>query len=247
MGNGSTASTPCPLLSKGRECPFGKNCAYSHSIPGAPAAKAKANAKQRGVSAESNRSSKKSKKSKKNKGAMPAAPAVRISRTPAPCLASSKAEQVCTVRASSNAVTVRPAAASRKSVDFSPETEFPTRGVYEGKGLQYLCDTGCPVDLISQGSLQQVPDAILERSQCPERLQTANGLVSAETQATLPIHKFGDFIQPYVLESTPDVISIGARCVDQGYAFHWPAKSVYPYFVTPAGEKVFMVSIDNVP
>ena len=78
-------------------------------------------------------------------------------------------------------------------------------------------------------------------------MQTANGLVSAETQVTLPIHKFGDFIQPYVLESTPDVISIGARCVDQGYAFHWPARSVYPYFVTPAKEKVFMVSIDNVP
>ena len=40
-----------------------------------------------------------------------------------------------------------------------------------------------------------------------------------------------------MMEQTPAVLSIGRRCMQQGYSFHWPA-SKSPYFVKPGGEKI---------
>ena len=37
-------------------------------------------------------------------------------------------------------------------------------------------------------------------------------------------------ITPYVLEGTPDVLTIGGRCVNERYRFEWPPFSKTPYF-----------------
>ncbi len=57
-------------------------------------------------------------------------------------------------------------------------------------------------------------------------------------------------MNPYVLENTPDVISIGKRCVQLGYGFHWEPWSLKPYLVLPkakGGGKLTLVSIGDVP
>ena len=37
---------------------------------------------------------------------------------------------------------------------------------------------------------------------------------------------------PYILEETPAVLSVGVRCMEQGYSFVWPADG-RPYFIRP--------------
>lgn len=40
------------------------------------------------------------------------------------------------------------------------------------------------------------------------------------------------------MKDSLDVLSVGRRCVDMGYEFHWPTGSTRPYFVTPDGSHV---------
>ena len=37
---------------------------------------------------------------------------------------------------------------------------------------------------------------------------------------------------PYIFDETPAVLSVGVRCMEQGYSFVWPADSK-PYFIRP--------------
>ena len=50
-------------------------------------------------------------------------------------------------------------------------------------------------------------------------------------------------IRPYVLETTPNVLSIGRRCMELGYEFHWKKYSL-PTFTLPCGKKITLC-VDN--
>ena len=76
---------------------------------------------------------------------------------------------------------------------------------------------------------------------------TANGEVSADYVVRYEVPQLGGDIWPFLLEFTPDVISIGRRCVRDGWAFHWPAYSYHPYLVSPTGEVIRCVVIHDVP
>ena len=52
---------------------------------------------------------------------------------------------------------------------------------------------------------------------------------------------------PYVLKSSPNVLSLGRRCVVDGYTFVWPPHSMRPYFIKPNGEKIYLRVEDYCP
>ncbi len=52
---------------------------------------------------------------------------------------------------------------------------------------------------------------------------------------------------PYVLESTLDVLSTGRRCVAEGYAFQWTQRSLHPIATTLDDRIVRLVSRDLCP
>ena len=56
-------------------------------------------------------------------------------------------------------------------------------------------------------------------------------------------------IEPYVLPTTPDVISIGKRCVELGWSFWWPPYSKRPVLTPPRGKgKPLYLSVSgNIP
>ena len=58
---------------------------------------------------------------------------------------------------------------------------------------------------------------------------------------------FGDGADPYVLDSTPDVLNIGHRCHAIGYSFYWPAYSDKPTITTPDGKTVSLVTENVCP
>ena len=83
---------------------------------------------------------------------------------------------------------------------------------------RWMVDSGCGNDLIDKHSAKSLPKI---QSPCPMVFHTANGSVSARTECPIYVKGIGRTISPYVLESTPDVLSLGRRCVDEGFTFHW--------------------------
>ena len=109
----------------------------------------------------------------------------------------------------------------------------------------WLADTGCGCDLVSQKHAARISDQI-KASKPPLTFSTANGATDATEDICLKLDELGEDIEPYVLPSTPAVLPIGRRCLDQGYDFRWPAGKM-PYFISPAGKIIELVVVDYVP
>ena len=114
-------------------------------------------------------------------------------------------------------------------------------------GHQWIMDTGCGSDLISRA---KVEDHKLRRSKAktPVQFQTANGNTKGMEVVTMNIVEFDESVEPYVLPNTPSVLSIGRRCMHEGYHFIWLSKK-HPYMITPSGKLVALTvedPIDNV-
>ena len=109
----------------------------------------------------------------------------------------------------------------------------------------WLVDSGCGHDLISRG---EVESSGLDCEDCQDhvRFSTANGSATARQVAPLFIDELGCNVSPYVLPSTPAVVSMGKRCMYEGYSFVWmDGKS--PYFITPDKRRMRLRVIDDIP
>ena len=109
--------------------------------------------------------------------------------------------------------------------------------------IAWIADTGSAHDLVSRHMLHS--DEVSQSSK-PVSLLTANGVFQANDQARVNVPMLGTDINPYVLEDSPAVVSVGQRCIDAGWSFHWPAYS-RPYFKKPDGTKVKLEVEDYVP
>eukprot|EP00972_Heterocapsa_arctica_P003360 500306-Heterocapsa_arctica.AAC.1 len=66
---------------------------------------------------------------------------------------------------------------------------------------------------------------------------TANGQVSSDRVATYWSEPMSEYVTAYRLDESVSVISIGKRCVTEGYAFHW-LPGAAPFFVKPDGTHI---------
>ena len=80
--------------------------------------------------------------------------------------------------------------------------------------------------------------ACIEAAAVEQNFDTANGELKADRTVRLQIEGLYDDCDLYVLADTPDVISIGRRCVQLGYGFHWEPSSKKPYFTRPVAKEV---------
>jgi hypothetical protein len=109
----------------------------------------------------------------------------------------------------------------------------------------WLIDTGCGHDLASRGEvssltrwIKSVPNGMV--------FHTANGPTQSNDVVDIPIDELRETVSPWILESTPSVLSVGSRCMSGGYAFHW-LPCMAPYFVTPSGNIVTCVVVGDIP
>eukprot|EP00974_Lingulodinium_polyedra_P011630 1122595-Lingulodinium_polyedra.AAC.1 len=61
---------------------------------------------------------------------------------------------------------------------------------------------------------------------------TANGVAHVDEGFKVNVDVFASTAKPYILNNTPNVLSASMRCVQQGFAFIWPARE-NPYFILP--------------
>ena len=62
----------------------------------------------------------------------------------------------------------------------------------------------------------------------------------------LDFDTFNDPARAHVLEDTPSVLSLGKRCMEQGYTFVWPSGRE-PYMINSEGDKIKMEVHDLIP
>ena len=80
----------------------------------------------------------------------------------------------------------------------------------------------------------------------PKTLSTDNGEVEVKDCVRFYLDELGESIDALLLDQTPPVLSVGARCMKLGYSFHWPAGKS-PYLVHPDQSRIDLEVIGNVP
>ena len=76
---------------------------------------------------------------------------------------------------------------------------------------------------------------------------TANGVVKSDHEVPLYIAELDEKCYPYILKNTPDVLTMGRRCMCDGYSFVWKAHPNRPYFRRPDGKRIFLTVDHYVP
>lgn len=109
--------------------------------------------------------------------------------------------------------------------------------------VSWLIDSGSEQDLVSEAQIPRVKASNRHRRDEPISLLTANGATTADEVVDVDIHGLTKPCQPLVMEHTPAVLSVGIRCLEQGYSFVWPAGGK-PILVRP-DQKVVELEVDG--
>jgi hypothetical protein len=110
------------------------------------------------------------------------------------------------------------------------------------KGL-WLMDTGCAHDLIGKKMAEGYTTSRLPR---PFTFTTANGSVKSYQSVPMQSDSLECSINPFLLPETPAVLSVGRRCMEEGYSFIWRAGEA-PYLETPTGACISLRLERNIP
>ena len=112
-----------------------------------------------------------------------------------------------------------------------------------------IADTGSGNDLISPPDLRPVDMEHVFNGE-PISLYTANGPKQVKQQVSMQVPRLDDDQDSYLLPDTPKVLTVGYRCVEEGYGFYWPPYSRRPFFTQPAengSDPVILTEVDYVP
>ena len=107
-------------------------------------------------------------------------------------------------------------------------------------------DTGSGYDLVARNEVPSVLMGFARHADEPLELHTANGATLADEVVDLQVGPLLEVVSPLLLDSTPAVLSIGRRCMKDGYGFHWEPFA-RPYVITPQGCKVTLEVEGDVP
>ena len=114
----------------------------------------------------------------------------------------------------------------------------------QAKDRRFILDSGSGHDLISARKAERMN--LKQRTCDPIMFHTANGSTATQTEAEIDLGTFDMSSQAYVLDDTPSVMSLGKRCMEEGYSFVWPSGKM-PFMITKNGERIDLTIHDNIP
>ena len=100
---------------------------------------------------------------------------------------------------------------------------------------KFMIDSGSGVDVVCELSILEFLEYVYE-SDTPLSLLTANGVVEATRQINIWIPALKEMVSPYVLEETPDLLSMGMRVIVRGYSVSWTGFSEVMRVTKPDGK-----------
>ena len=114
----------------------------------------------------------------------------------------------------------------------------------QAKDRRFILDSGSGHDLISARKAERMN--LKQRTCDPIMFHTANGSTATQTEAEIDLGTFDMTSHAYVLDDTPSVMSLGKRCMEEGYSFVWPSGKM-PFMITKDGERIDLTIHDNIP
>ena len=111
---------------------------------------------------------------------------------------------------------------------------------------RWLMDTGSAFDLIGEKDVPAWYRSRAEDADSDVELSTANGRTVVDKKIPMQVGALLEVVEPLLLPSTPPVLSLGKRCMEDGCSFHWPARQ-NPYMVDARGVRHELEVKDNVP
>ena len=81
-------------------------------------------------------------------------------------------------------------------------------GASESPVVSWLIDTGCGHDLIGVEEVKALK-RMFKAAGIPVSFQTANGVTQTKEVVELYVDELGETVEPYILASTPGVLSVG--------------------------------------
>ena len=111
-----------------------------------------------------------------------------------------------------------------------------------GAELEWILDTGTGNDLCPAGTAgtRIKKDTMMS-------IETANGIVKPDTAVSIGLDKLDEDADCVELAQTVHALSVGRRCAQHGYSFHWDAFESKPMFKGPNGDYVELTVENFVP
>ena len=144
------------------------------------------------------------------------------------------------------------AAASRRTMSrgvMTPGKTFgpPLREAEHSTPDCWIADTGCGHDLLASKWVSECDKNKLLSSGSPLLFSGVGGEKPADMILRVKSPALETHVVPYVLDATPDVLSIGRRCVEEGWSFWWPPHSTEPRFTPPSGKAIICRTHGYIP
>ena len=86
---------------------------------------------------------------------------------------------------------------------------------------EFAVDSGASMHMISKKDLSDTEMDTLTKSCSPTIVITANGEVQTHEEAIMYVKELDIFLTMKVLENTPEVLSLGKLCDENGYSYEW--------------------------
>ena len=86
---------------------------------------------------------------------------------------------------------------------------------------EFVVDSGASMHMISKKDLSDAEMDTLTKSCSPTIVITASGEVQTHEEAIVYVKELDTFLNLKVLENTPEVLSLGKLCDENGYSYEW--------------------------
>lgn len=117
---------------------------------------------------------------------------------------------------------------------------------YTGQPIRFILDTGCGHDLISRQKVDVMSGVVGHDENGGMSFMTANGVTQTQEVMEFKPKELNRDSKAYVLDETPAVLSVGKKCMEQGYSFIW-LSGRDPYMMDDGGECTPLTVRDNIP
>ena len=99
---------------------------------------------------------------------------------------------------------------------------------------KWIVDSGSCFDIVNTNELRPGEKKNTTMTQRPYRMITAAGIVKADRETIVPLANTGRKATAIIMNDSPCVLSLGKRCMQEGFSFEWNAGE-NPTLVTPEG------------
>ena len=111
---------------------------------------------------------------------------------------------------------------------------------------KWIVDSGSCFDIVGAQYMDAKERREQTTTQRPYRIITANGVLRANRETTIPVARTGSQTNAIVLKDSPCVLSLGKRCMKEGFAFEWkPGEN--PVLISPDGKRTTLELQNMVP